>query len=90
MTDKKHKLTWQEAKVPGGADVVFDGMPPSTLRLWGGLSAVFTAALFVYFTYFPDHPKPVTKEAFFRFMPAVLAIAGTALAISEFPGIAAG
>jgi hypothetical protein len=90
VTDKKRRLTWQEAKVPGGANVAFDGPPPSAMRLWGGISAVFTAALFVYFTYFPDHPKPVTKEAFFRFAPAVLAIAGIALAVSEWPGVAAG
>jgi len=90
VTDNKRKLTWQETKVPGGADVAFDGPPPSAMRVVGGLSAIFTAALFVYFTYFPDHPKPVTKEAFFRFAPAMLAIAGVALAVSEWPGIAAG
>ena len=90
MTTQKRKLTWQETKVPGGANVVFDGLPASTMRLWGGVSAVFTAALFVYFTYFPTHPKPVTKEAFFRVMPAVLAIAGVALAVSEWPGVSSG
>ena len=90
MTNQKRKLTWQETKVPGGANVSFDGLPPSVMRVWGGISALFTAALFVYFTYFPEHPKPVTKEAFFRFAPAVLAIAGIALAFSEWPGVAAG
>jgi hypothetical protein len=90
VTTQKRKLNWQEEKVPGGASVVFDGPPPSAMRVWGGLSAIFTAALFIYFTYFPDHPKPVTKETFFRFAPAVLAIAGLALAVSEWPGIAAG
>ena len=76
--------------MPGGADVAFDGPPPSLLRVWGGISAIFTAALFVYITYFRDHPHPVTKESFFRVMPAVLVISGVALAISEWPGIAAG
>jgi len=90
VTNQKRKLSWQETKMPGGANVVFDGEPPSVMRVWGGLSAIFTAALFVYFIYVPDHPKPVTKEAFFRFMPAVLAIAGVALAISEWPGISMG
>lgn len=90
MTDKKRRLAWQETKVPGGATVVFEGQPPSVLRVYGGLSAIFTAALFIYFTYVPDHPKPVTKETFFHFAPAVLAIAGVALAVSEWPGVAAG
>lgn len=90
MTDPKRRLGWQETKVPGGANVVFDGLPPFMLRVWGGVSAIFTAALFVYFTYFPEHPKPVTKEAFFHFMPAVLALAGVALVISEWPGVSAG
>src|SRR6185503_10212382 len=58
VTDKKHKLSWQETKVPGGANVVFDGPPPSALRLWGGVSALFTAAPLVYITYFRDHPHP--------------------------------
>ncbi|HEX4512819.1 MAG TPA: hypothetical protein VH054_04760 [Polyangiaceae bacterium] len=90
MKEQKRRLAWQETKVPGGSNVVFDGAPPSVLRVWGGLSALFTAALFVYFTYFPSHPKPVTREAFFRFAPAVLALAGVALMVSEWPGIAAG
>jgi hypothetical protein len=87
VTTPKRKLTWQETKQPGGASVVFDGPAPSAMRVWGGISAVFTAALFVYFTYFTPHPKPVTKEAFFRFAPYVLVFAGIALAVSEFPGI---
>jgi hypothetical protein len=90
LTDKKHKLNWHETKVPGGADVEFDGPPPSAMRVWGGLSALFTAALFIYVTYFPDHPNPVTKLPVFRFAPAVLALAGVALAVSEWPGVGAG
>ena len=90
MTDQKRKLTWQEEKVPGGATVVFEGERPSVMRVWGGLSALFTAALLVYITYFRDHPHPVTKESFFRIMPAVLVLSGIALAVSEWPGVAAG
>jgi hypothetical protein len=90
LTNQKRKLTWQEAKVPGGSDVAFDGEPPTILRVWGGVSALFTAALFVYLTHFTPHPKPVTQLAFFRFAPVLLAAAGIALAVSEWPGIAAG
>ncbi len=90
MTDQKRRLAWQETKVPGGSNVVFDGTPPSVMRVWGGVSAIFTAALFIYVTYFPDHPNPVTKLPVFRFAPAVLALAGVALAVSEWPGVAAG
>jgi hypothetical protein len=78
VTDQKRRLAWQETKVPGGSNVVFDGPPPSVMRVWGGVSAMFTAA------------NPVTRLAVFRFAPAVLAIAGVALAVSEWPGVAAG
>ena len=84
------KLAWQETKQPGGATVVFQGPPAAAVRVWVGLSALFTSALFVYFIYFPTHPKPVTQEPFFRVMPAVMSIAGLSLIFSEFPGVNAG
>lgn len=84
------KLAWNETKLAGGAKVVFEGPSAAPTRAWVGVSAIFTAALFVYFIYFPAHPKPVTKEAFFRLMPAVLAIAGLSLVVGQFPGVSAG
>ncbi len=85
-----NKLVWQETKQPGGATVVFQGTPASPVRAWLGVSAIVFAAMLVYFTYFPTHPKPVTKEAFIRVMPAVLSIAGMSLIIGQMPGISAG
>ena len=60
------------------------------MRAWLGVSAVVFAAMLVYFTYVPAHPKPITQESFMRLMPAVLGIAGVSLVIGQFPGVSAG
>ncbi len=84
------QLAWQETKERGGARVVFAGPPASPARAWLGASAVVLAAMLVYFTYVPVHPKPITHDSLMRLMPVVLAIAGISLVVGQFPGVSAG